>query len=81
MYMWCADFPQDEIMFELGMGVDCRSTVIDWANFMRDVSQEFLNRNPQEIGGFGETLCAMSPRSSSIEIRRRLVGLVTTVNN
>ena len=54
MYMWCADFPQDEIMFELGMGVDCRSTVIDWANFMRDVCQEFINRNPQEIGGFGD---------------------------
>ena len=52
VYMWCADFPQDEIMFELGMGVDCRSTVIDWANFMRDVCQEFLNRNPQEIGVF-----------------------------
>ena len=36
------------------MGVDCRSTVVDWANFMRDVCQEFINRNPQEIGGFGD---------------------------
>ena len=56
MYMWCADFPQDEIMFVLGMGGNCMSTVIDGANFMRHVCQE-------------------------LEIHRRVVGLVTTVNS
>lgn len=55
MYLWCHDLPQDFIMFELDMGEDSRHTVVDWANFMRDVCQEHLIRNPQEIGGFNDT--------------------------
>ena len=27
-------------------------TIIDWCNFIRDVCEEFIQNNPQQLGGF-----------------------------
>ena len=49
--MWCFDFIQVLITRELRLS---RKTVIDWCNFLREVSEQYLEENPQQLGGLDE---------------------------
>ena len=50
VYCWACDMPQKQISREAN--IPCRNTVVDWCNFCRDETENHLERNPQEIGGF-----------------------------
>jgi IS1 family transposase/transposase-like protein len=47
-YMWAYEFPMWIISRELDIS---QQTLVDWFNFLRDVSVTWLDNNPIEIGG------------------------------
>ena len=52
LYMWAMDFQQDQIMVELPIQENSRHTAIDWCNFIPEVCEEYLERNPKTVDGF-----------------------------
>ncbi|GFS20790.1 hypothetical protein ElyMa_005065400 [Elysia marginata] len=53
MHMWCFDHPQ-KYMFELEMGEENYTTIVDWCSFMREICTAYLKRHPIESGGINE---------------------------
>uniref|UniRef100_UPI00358F0D58 dual specificity calcium/calmodulin-dependent 3',5'-cyclic nucleotide phosphodiesterase 1A-like n=1 Tax=Myxine glutinosa TaxID=7769 RepID=UPI00358F0D58 len=51
-YCWAYDYPQKAIAREASC--DKTKTVVDCANFHREVCEQFLETNPSEIGGIDE---------------------------
>lgn len=49
LYMWCYDYPQTQMIRETGVA---EPTIIDWCNFIREICEEYLEANPQQLGGF-----------------------------
>jgi len=49
MYLWAHDTPQSTIAHETD--IQCRETIVDWCNFCRDVCEEWVENNGEEIGG------------------------------
>lgn len=55
MYCWARDFPQKDIRHECGLAPTCsESTIVDWCNFCRDVCEDDIRQNPEEIGGIND---------------------------
>ena len=51
MHFWAMDVPHSIIMTELGLS---ERTVIDWANFMREICSRYVNDHNSPIGGPGK---------------------------
>lgn len=49
-YSWSYDYPQRSIAREANC--DVTKTVVDWANFHRELCEQWLEDNPSQIGGF-----------------------------
>ena len=50
-YCWASDYPQKTISKE----ASCTAlTIVDWCNFQRELCEEWLERNPIQIGGISD---------------------------
>ena len=48
IYMWCYDYPQNIIARESAVS---KHSIVDWCNFIREICEEYLELNPQLLGG------------------------------
>ncbi|TRY81018.1 hypothetical protein TCAL_15523 [Tigriopus californicus] len=69
-YCWSRSWPLHDVSWECG--VLAEGTLVDWANFHRDVCQQYLRDNRQQIGGIqinedGE------PEPAEVEIDESLI--------
>ncbi|CAM1326036.1 Uncharacterised protein r2_g3502 [Pycnogonum litorale] len=50
-YMWSRDSPQKDIQWEANVN---KNTVVDWCSFLREVCEQHLEANPEELGGIDD---------------------------